>query len=592
MLWAVKPDGTVLQLDGPGASYVTKTQGLWDYPQVEPKLSAGYQSGAVGRGWNRLPRQFSMRTHLKPGHDVFPVRNADHNAARDALIAFFAPEETIWIRGEYALPAGNPGAIGYWEIEAIVGIMTWEEGTANYAIPLLAPDPTLRHTVQASTTQTLPNGGSSERTFQVNVAGNVSCRPLVRITPSASKTQGWRYRRTYTVTNQSEKFLQGYPVALPFDFGWHSSNGRIMPAPNLGRDIRVIANGLMVDRFFSNTGGGAAGKIWIYLDLAELATVSVDVIYGYMSAPAWQNLGNRGPIFDVEQSTNTLWVYHGAFKNPAGANAPYTHQWNLHTATAQGFAPINRRLPSPWIQGLFGVNAAGGEIPLNVQVQGYAGLAVHHPIGIERVVHSGRTQVNPALVKFVMRAREGDTGAITDEWESTANTSGALAAYGPVTTPTAGPWATPKEAIVFALRSLSVHQGVQGWIGGADHVELQLPSTLTPALTGASSGTTNETEIYMLEFTLENQTTGDEIRLFGEITKTAGNWDYALADFEEQEITMAGQPFYYALELVPPIRGEWFHLRPGLNTLRIRDERVNIEGGGLSVYIEWQGRRV
>jgi hypothetical protein len=326
--------------------------------------------------------------------------------------------------------------------------------------------------------------------------------------------------------------------------------------------------------------------LWVEVDLPETGTITIEVLYGYASAPAWVN-STLGPIFSKLLSTNAQRTYSGGFKDLPGVPTSKSQQWNIHTAQSTGMTAIDEYLPSPFPQNANGVNAAGGKIPATVTVQGYAGLARHEEIGITSVTHSGYYLYNQDQVKLVLRGYDGATGILTDFWElALSDLVEPPSAYGPITTN----FPTPMDAVVFALRSASVHQGVQGYRAGATLVTLTLDSTKTPVVTGAGSGTTNETEIYMLEMEIENDTTGQEIHLFGVITKSGGVWNSVQLDLRENQqfVVMGVEDFYYAFSMVPPYRARWLELQPGSNTIRIRDEDVV----GLEFYMEWRGRRL
>jgi hypothetical protein len=480
--WLVKVGVDPLDLND-GTNYSTDTHGLHDYPSIEPVISEGYQSGAVDMGARVVPRQFSANIHINAGETAWPIRNAAHNAARDALIAFLPPRgKLVTVRNQYL------GTAGYWDILARLQQLQWQEGSADYIATFLAPDPHLictnaqlsgtvslplasvgvstssvanpstittssAHgfstgnkvvieghqfaapdinneytiTVTGANTFTIPvnvthagTGGrvfKPERTFSVDVNGNSDTFPVISITPTQPKNTRWNFMRTYTVSNPANVPLRAYAVALPFDFKWHLDNGRIKGD---GSDIRVVANGVMMDRWFgafSPTVPG--GVIWLELDIPPLSDVSVQVVYGFLSAPYWV-WAIDGPMFDRDVSTNAAWHYRGAFMDVPGQPSTRSWQWSLHTAESQGMRGIQQHLASPWYQQTqypTAVNAAGGEVPTAANVQGYGGLSLHHPLQISSLNFSGRVKLNPATMKLVARARYDLPNNQDDVWE-------------------------------------------------------------------------------------------------------------------------------------------------------------------------------
>ncbi|MDQ3705209.1 MAG: hypothetical protein M3437_08320 [Chloroflexota bacterium] len=183
-VWLIAPDDTVLDISD-GLNFLSETQGRHDLPQREMLTSPGYQAGSYFFGSRALPRTISLTVHIEAGSEEWPIRNAAHNAARDALIRFLPEGELIRVRTQYL------GTSGYWDIEAFVQQLVWTPGTPEYVATLIAPDPRLKSTILKQTAPfplTFPNGGSPSRTFNVDVGGNVPTAPLLLITPTAPKT--------------------------------------------------------------------------------------------------------------------------------------------------------------------------------------------------------------------------------------------------------------------------------------------------------------------------------------------------------------------------------------------------------------------
>lgn len=643
---------TGAQLDiSDGTNYYANVLGLHDFPTHEAILSDGYQSEAVDVGVKPVPRQFSVRVRINAGDDTWPVRNAQHNAARDALIRFLPPRgRPIVVRVKYI------GTSGSWDIPARFLQGQWQEDLPEYLFSCQSARAYLTHTVvddedttlpvksktittsssanptvfttstahtfttgdvvqieghssnpdlngewtvtvTGASTFTIPTAGTGgtggrvfipERTISVTAQGNTDTFPRIVITPTAHKSLRWNQMREYTVENPANVALRSYAVALPFDFKWHIDNGYLTGD---GHDIRVIANDVMMDRWFGAFDPDeSGGLIWVELDIPALSEVTVRVIFGFLRAAQWVN-ATEGPMFDRGESTNDVWKYIGAFADPAGVPSTRSWKWAPTTAAGIGLRAIQSHLPSPWT-GSFeyptAVNAAGGEVSVAANIEGYGGLALHHPLLIDQVQHSGWSRQDPAICKLVLRARDDVENIQEDVWELTDDTSVALSDY-PGAGVVTSVFDAPREAVTFALRSGSPHSSPSGMIAGADHAYLTIS---TPVTVSGNSGTGSGglTTIYMLELEIENLTTGNRITLFGLITKIASIWQSVVLDLTTPAklLTMAGENFYYALTVDPDSYGEWLRLDAGENEIRIRDEGVE----GLDFHIEWQGRRL
>lgn len=585
-VWLVAPDDTLLDVSD-GTNYLCDTQGLHDLPQREMLSSPGYQAGSHFYGSRALPRTFSLTIHIEAGEETWPVRNAAHNAARDDLIRFLPEGELIRVRTQYL------GTSGYWEIEAFVQQLLWQQGTPSYIATLIAPDPRLKSTILKQTSPfplTLPDGSWTDRTFTVDVGGNVPTEPLLLITPTAAKTSAagaWLYVREYTVTNPTDKELLDYPICLNFNFAAAISGGKLLSNYN---DLRVFANDVEQDRWLGNEGL-STGKIWVYLDLPADDSITVRVIYGWSGAPTRPN-STLGPIFDLDSSDNAHWVYDGAFMDPLGSfvgsrttASVHGWKWNVHQKQALGFVPLQAHIGSMFRvnpDDPNAVNAAGAYVGGlgAVRVQGYAGAALHHPLLIDHVVFSGVYRYDSTEMKLTLRGYDIETGALTDVWDNPGSSPLVNATFGPIT----HNFTKPMEAVVFALRSMSVHDTNANYAptAGADYVEVWFPNDGYPTADAPS-----ELGVYFLDFTITNNTTGDEVRLRGIITKVGAVWQTAEIDFEEMLATMAGEPFYYAVD-IGPVRPRWFRLKPGENSITISDEAVV----GLEVRLSWRDRRL
>lgn len=495
-----------------GTNYTTDVAGLWDLPQRETIVAGNYASGARHFvGARRTGRQVTLNTVIEAGAaSGGPVRNAAHNAARDALIKMIPEQEEVVLETEY------PGSEGgeYWRIRGVVLQMPYQDRSRRaYQAVLDCGDPTLYSTVpRTSGALTLPlssvsvtsssnanpttittgsahglatgdrikitghsvgalndkwftatvTGGSTftipvastggtggtlwkdTRTSTLSVGGNTYVRPTVTVIPTAAKLARWNYAREYTITNSSSVPLVKHAVMVPFDFYWHYTNGSRIRAD--GGDIRVKVNRRFVNRWFGNLpasygsppGANYPGGVWFYVDIPAGDSVVVHVMYGNADAPAWTNTED-GPAMalntfvsggnDIRGAGNDYWVYRGRFMARPTIPQSWEHQWNLHNRqqpspngepliqpfTIRNAAPFGQENPSPGSP----VNLVGGHARVGTRCAGYAGHALHHPLGFTEVSFSGHTRQKPGECKLVLRARNGDTGVIEDLWDGT-----------------------------------------------------------------------------------------------------------------------------------------------------------------------------
>lgn len=585
-VWLVASDGTTLDISD-GVNYLSDVHGLHNLPAREALASQGYQSGSSFYGERLLPRQFSITIHIVAGDNLSPIRNASHNAARDALIRFLPSGELIRLRTQYL------GSAASWDIEVFVGPLDWQEDSISYTAPLQAFDPRLTYIFQKQIDPypiTLPSNGSDTVSFTATPGGNVPAHPIVQLTPTAAKDTGqdyWHYMREYTITNPSNVDLVAYPVSVPFDFAGAIAASKCRGD---GGDIRVFANDNTQDRWLA-MASGMPGQIWVSLDLPPSSSSTVRVIYGYLSVTPWVN-STDGPMFDLVLSNNTSWVYNGAFMDSQGLPSSRARQWNVHSKSALGYVPLDHHLTgSPWIERLGegwtgAVNAAGAYVPGAYSVQGYCGMALHHPLKISSVAHKGYVWYDPALTKLTLRTYDDRNGQLTDVWEMGSAIPSQLMGYaGTDGFPLVQTFSSPVAAVVFALRSLSVHTvpADPPTIAGADYVEAHFPLASVPTVTEGP-----EVSLYYLDCELRNLTTGDVVRLQGVIIRVGGVWQTVEIDFEDRTVVMAGEPFYYALD-IGPVREDWFKLKPGVaNQIEVSDVAVS----GLEIRMFWYDRRL
>lgn len=589
-----KTDYTTLLLDlNDGSNYETDVVGLHDLPQMEPQISSNARGGYYTGVTVRLPRELTLRVHVNAGERTWPVLNAAHNAARDALIRAFPEGEEVVLRTQYLQTSGTPGVDDLWDAVCIVRQVAWpDRNVPDYEVSLTQLDPTLRHSQGFTQTITLPAGQSSVSAnvpSAGSVAGNTANRPTITITPTGTKADSWRYEQEWTYTNPSSSVpLHRYPVAFwpnP-SFATLRSQGKIRTD---GQDLIVVANDVITPWWYDNPNASSrpVEKFWVLLDVPAGEAVTVRMMYGN---PAYTQTGAsdiEGPAFDRSLTSNFVWTYNGRFAGRPSFPSGEVFQWTEHNAqTVRSImVPFRRHLVSPWLQTDTGImqriNAAGAEIPNPGWVGGYAGMALHHPLGFTSIQALGYTTLEAAKCKFCLRARDAATSVTTDVYQTPTSGFTSMDGFdsGVISIGTSS---TPAEAVVCALRSMSEHQvDYNSRIGGADRVYLGIAGAVDPVQTGA------EAEVYMLDGYVHNNTTGERIVLFGAIRKVAGVWQSAQIDLENHSVTMAGEPFYYAFSTNLPIRSEWLRLVPGQNSLTVADSG----SGGLSVVVGWHGRR-
>lgn len=563
-LLLIAESGETLDLKD-GVTYATDVGGLFDFPTQDVRLSSGYQRGAAYNGTVPQARQFSLTVTIVAGmNDPARIHNPTHLAARDTLIRFFSEGGLLTLRTQY------PGTAGYYDIAFQSGGAVWQPGSSTYIFTCNAPAPYLISSISNSQVALL-TAAFVERIFTITVGGNTATWPQIVLQPTAAKPARWNYQQLWTVTNPSDTGLHRCAVRLPFNFAATVGAGHVRAD---GGDLRVLVNSVVLDRFLVGITQ-VDGSIWCEIDLEAYGSTDVQVLYGNPSA-TWSNTG-AGPMFDLALSTNLLWIYLGRFMDVPSVNSGLTQQWNPHFATAVGMVPFRRHLPAPWLQpaGEPVVNAAGGEVPTTANVQGYAGLALHHPLKISQVAIGGYTQLDPTKIKLVVRTLDDD-GTLTDVWQLLADTQNALTYFN-----TTVIFPAPMPAVAIALRSLSVHTSQAGLIGGAQQVNVTIATPVT--LSGGS-----ETAIYTLDALIENQTTGESISLFTTVPKDGSVWETVVIDPGEQIVTVGATNAWAGFAQNGAIRRLWLRLVPGANVIRIRDEGT----AGLTATVLWQAHRL
>jgi hypothetical protein len=578
----IRADGEVLELNN-DIVYQTDVLGLFDIPAPDMTGAQGYQGRNVFLSATAGPRQLVLNIHILAGLYLGYTQNInpEHLAARDDLVRFLPYGEEFTLRTPY------PGTAGYWDITCVSMGVQWIVDTPDYTCPCTAFDPYFTQTSEQTNHHSL-SPTVQELTYTVtpdsDKVGNSPAYPVIQITPLAAKSDRWSRARIYSVYNPSSKNLRSYPIAVNFDFAWHITNGLVLPS---GADLLALYQNQLVDFWLGNFPN-SAGTIWITVDINAGETQQIAILYSNPEATAYIP-ATLGPMLNLAASTNNIWQWRGGFQDIPGVNTSRSQQWSTHVAQNQGMAPIQYHLTTPFDQRLAdSVNAAGGYIPGASNIQGYAGLAFHHPLGFTAVAFRGYTRTDTSVLKFALRARDPITGALIDMWTQDTNTASVLTAFPdiPGTDISIG-FASPQEAIVFALRSLSVHSSIAGYMGAVDRVSATIANP--PVVTGASSGTSNEETVYMLEFEIVNNTTGQAILLRGVVTLDTGvTWNSVIVDTFNQIVTMAGENFYPALTTNLPIRTEWLRMLAGANSIYISDPGTN----GLDVDLFWHARRL
>lgn len=154
----------------------------------------------------------------------------------------------------------------------------------------------------------------------LDVQGEYPVNPEVFLRPTAPRaattaTVGWRYRRRYLITNNSDRALIHHPYALNFGpTNTLVTAGKLLASAN---DLRCWVAGLEIARTLNTVNSANDCLIWLTIPyLASGGTMQVDVVYGNPSAGAPPTLtaGLDLPAFDIAatgggRSTNTSWVY-------------------------------------------------------------------------------------------------------------------------------------------------------------------------------------------------------------------------------------------------------------------------------------------
>lgn len=469
--------------------------------------------------------------------------------------------------------------------------------------------------------------------------GNCEALPKLTIKPTDAKNNGFLYRRFVAIYSKTYS-LTNYPVEIT-NGGLNTQ--ALVTASKMqsnGNDLRVLVNGVEVDRWLDGMNTTTT-KIWINgnfpqinlsgvfyelkagIDADDLSLViknndwpdsgilligtevmtysskSVDVladtatlggltrgangttaathnaadkvyriandiwiVYGNSSLGAPSTDNGKKPMFELDHSTNTSWVYESFY---SASQPNRTRQWQK-----QGISLYNRAYTANHDSEADPATDIGAAVSTATSATGW------------KFAGDGVRVAGWALTNGE-KYRNG-TAPNYNVWLVTATgyLSVATTISGPGSDTTWEAWSDTKSSLTTAYGVVFGIETSASRIGKMELADatITLHSDDVPAIALGS-----EIDAYQLQCTIENTTTGEEIRL-----------NYTMTPNESLEVDCEGQTVTYlkdgsnafaALGLDAP-RQEWLRLAPGANTLKYTETGA----AGVDVTVEWEDRHL
>lgn len=473
---------------------------------------------------------------------------------------------------------------------------------------------------------------SDDGSIEVVNEGNVEAYPVFHLTPTAAKTTGFTKARWIPIKWNSDNGATRYPIDL--------SNGGLnlsADAQTDGDDIRVYSDGYEIDRWLGGTLVSAV-KIWSNLDFVP--TVGITLASGIGSsdttltlAESIDDLPNTGVVMIDSEAivyternplTKTLsgltrgsrgtsaashaasavvhwiqhdiWVYYGDSTLPAPAvDDNYKPIFNLNTSTNaswvyQEFGQDHGLRAGQWTPGTqWAGNGVGAytanhgtnadpweEIGWNTAMPAsiYSYFSLYHPCSITQAVFTnGEARYDP-----LSGGGNRDVGVASSNDNFSNMTKEYVHAFSAANTWEA--WSATVNPSPYALW-IGIYAYVQieeAWIEAAD-VTITINSDYRPVAAPGSAQ-----NIYQLDCILENETTGQQLRLATMMTFT----ETLIVDTDARTITLNDGSGRLSAKSADSIRIEWLPLAPGSNVLTFSDSGTT----GIRLDMLWDRRYV
>lgn len=474
----------------------------------------------------------------------------------------------------------------------------------------------------------------------VNNGGMDDAYPILTIEPTGGLTGGYDYKRFIPLRWNVSTTYTAYPVDICND-GFDTS--ALIPGKMQadGDDLRVWCDGVEIDRWLDGINT-ATTKVWCNLDFQTMwegtivagigagdTVTTLDVNEAITGAPSsgilvivtganyevftytgknnslqrftgvtraakgttaiahnaddviwwcqhdlWILYGNAGaaapvvdgdyePAFELDHSTNVSWVYE-EFGEDDGLRPG---QWTRVTlgGTPSFYGGNRGAAADPWVE--LGIHHDTGIYP-------WGAMQLYNPCGMTNANFTNGEKWADAVGQAIWNAQPASIR--TSENGSSWTTEDTIAAPAVAST-----WEAWSDNEALTAGALYLQLAAPNWA-----IEIYLEcADCTVSIDDEPTVTIGDEQgNYSLDVVIENQTTGDQIR----VTYTMALNDELEIDTDDKTVTDLedGSSQFQALELVGGPRREWLRLLPGANTLEWTQSGTT----GVMVSIDWTER--
>jgi len=239
----------------------------------------------------------------------------------------------LWL---YWTPEGQPackiGAV--LQNDGAVTLDTEDDTTAIFRLELLCADP---YWWSINPTTFSKSVTATGQTLSVTNDGTAYTEPVIRITPTSSKSGGYTYKRWLAIYNRVARALTDYPLEVTTQAGTGFNHQALVGAGHAqadGDDLRVTVDGVEVDRWLDGPNT-ATCKVWANLTLQpgqsatlaetflsgdSVASITVDDVSGFPSSGILYN-PTSGEAFTYTARDDTLNRFTGITRAAKGTAA-------------------------------------------------------------------------------------------------------------------------------------------------------------------------------------------------------------------------------------------------------------------------------
>jgi hypothetical protein len=580
----------------------------WGLPAVQAHVTEREQAWPVVAGIRRQSAALNL---------IVRIAGSDKRALRDALLRALSPENETPQPLIISDPDGNDPRYVLAVPEMVTPVNTGKTASVDVFAVQLRVHGDVRWRSTAESTDVWNITGSGQTRAVVN-SGTEVAFPIFRFSPTEAKSGSYAYRRWVAVLWKSQNAASYYPLRLDLDTATLVAAGKMQAD---GDDLRLMVDGVERDRWLADMNT-AATKIWV--DLSFQPTVSMTLRVGipasgtiasvevneditqlpqtgillidseafiytqkydsdrkltgitraargtaeaahtastsvhWIQHDTWLLYGNSGvaapttndsrkPAFSLSDSSNTSWVYT-EFNDQSGARAGGWMRWGNITTTGNGgvYTATQRALSSDDFTVI-------GAWLASQQGNAY-GWYLSNPCGMVNVTWSNGYK-RRAGADFLVHCMHWVRGASWWSWH-----------YNPAAPTAAATWETWSYSgsafavsDIIALAAYFYAQDIE-----AGSVTVTLNSSETPTVSVGS-----ELGAYYLDCILENQTTGESVRVTA--TLALGQEMEVNCDLRTVTLVTDGSRMLSALSLLGTPRTNWMTLASGNNLLQFTD---------------------